>query len=530
MQIFKSRGHTVDHRKTGIKEEELCNIIGNYDGLVVRSATKVTETALSHSKKLKIIGRAGVGIDNINVPAATKAGIMVMNTPGGNTISTAQHTLSLLSSLARHIPAADMLTKEDKWEKKKFTGVELSGKTLAIVGCGRIGQVVAASAKNMGMNIIGYDFAMSKEALQEFGIKKAEMEDIWKQADFITFHTPLTSATKNLINDETIAKCKKGVRIINCARGGIVDEDALLRGLESGHVAGAALDVYTTEPPQSNLHALLAHPNLICTPHLGASTEEAQINVARDIAYQMCDALENKDFTGVMNVNYLALSTQKHMHPFMNLSTLLGSFLAQNKKNKITELVLKTYGGRDISIVSPSARTLLEVNALVGVTKDYYKEKTPDIISAPHIAKELGITIKSENVSPSDISESYWNLISLEAKYDDNTTSVITGSVFGSLPHIVKVNEYSNFFAFKPEGKCVLSFVNEDKKGSLSEILKVFSDIEVNIANVNLAAPILKDGKKTSICFVGLDENVSEVELNKIKQIPSLSNLSKLLL
>jgi D-3-phosphoglycerate dehydrogenase len=301
VKIFRDRGHTVDFLKT-LPEPELIKIIGQYDGLVVRSATKVTPLVLQHATKLRVVGRAGVGVDNINVAEATKYGVMVMNTPGGNTVSTAQLAMSLLCNLARKLPAADMSVKEGKWDKKALMGVEMGGKTLGIIGCGRIGQVVASCAKTMGMEVIGFDPVMSADAMAEAGIACVELEDIWRRSDFITLHTPLTPQTANIVSDESIRKCKDGVRIINCARGGIVDEAALLRALESGKVAGAALDVYSSEPPKEDLKPLLAHPNVVCTPHLGASTDEAQVNVSRDIATQMCDVFEQKDYGKYENV------------------------------------------------------------------------------------------------------------------------------------------------------------------------------------------------------------------------------------
>lgn len=248
VKIFQSRGHEVDLKET-LPEAELLKIIGEYDGLVVRSATKVNPAVLKAATKMRVVGRAGVGVDNINVAEATKAGVMVMNTPGGNTISTAQLAVSLLCSMARKVPAANMSVKTGKWDRKSFTGVELNGKTIGIVGCGRIGQVVASCAKTMGMSVIGFDPIASAEDLNEVGIEKVSMESIFKKSDFITLHTPLTPDTANLINDTTIGMCKHGVHIVNCARGGIVDEAALLRALKSGKVAGAALDVYSTEPP-----------------------------------------------------------------------------------------------------------------------------------------------------------------------------------------------------------------------------------------------------------------------------------------
>lgn len=324
INIFKTRGHEVDLLPT-MNENELLKVIGEYDGLVVRSATKVTPKILRAAKKMRIVGRAGiiiifflpsllpsflsfflssysnlyyfvgVGVDNIDVNEATKCGIMVMNTPDGNTVSTAQLAISLLCNMARKIPTANMSVKEGKWIPKNFQGYELQGKTIGIVGCGRIGQVVGKLSRTLGMNVVGYDPISDEETLAELGIKKLSLENVLKTSDFITVHTPLTAETKNLLNDTTLALCKKGVGIINCARGGIIDEDALLRGLNSGHISTAALDVYTTEPPKENLTELLRHPNLVCTPHLGASTEEAQVNVAKDIAQQICDLFDQKE-------------------------------------------------------------------------------------------------------------------------------------------------------------------------------------------------------------------------------------------
>lgn len=284
---------------------------------------------------MRVIGRAGVGVDNINVPEATKHGIMVMNTPGGNTVSTAQLAMSLLCSMARQVPGADMSIKQKQWDRKSFNGVELNGKTLGVVGCGRIGQVVAGCAKTIGMTVIGYDPIMPADELAELGIQKVDLDGIWAKSDFITLHTPLTPETTNLLNDTTIAKCKTGVRIVNCARGGIVDEAALLRALDSGKVAGAALDVYSSEPPKDNIKPLIVHPKLVCTPHLGASTEEAQINVARDIAQQMCDVFDQKDYYGVVNVGYMAAASLPPMKPFMRLSEIIGVFQSQLSSSKV---------------------------------------------------------------------------------------------------------------------------------------------------------------------------------------------------
>eukprot|EP01036_Dinobryon_divergens_P029703 gene29703-38834_t len=392
VEILQQRGFKVTLIPT-LPQAELIKIIGDYDGLVVRSATKVNAEVL----------KAGVGVDNIDVAAATKQGIMVMNTPGGNT---------------------------GKWDRKSFTGVEITGKVLGVVGCGRIGQVVASSATTMGMQ------------------------------------------TKNLLNDATLAKCKKGVRLVNCARGGIIDEDALLRALESGQVAGAALDVFTSEPPKENLKALLQHPNLVCTPHLGASTDEAQLNVARDIAVQMADVLQQRDFVGVMNVSYLAASTNQHIQPFMQLAETLGAMAAQlgaSHPSAVKKVVLKTFGGRDVNITAKSARQLLEAKLLTGLIK--------------HLRP--GLSVISEEL-PDTSGSPYWNLVSVTVLGEDGTQACkVTGAVFGSTPHIVSVNDYSDLFAFRPEGNYILSFRNDDRPGAISEVLEILHDANVNIASLN---------------------------------------------
>jgi D-3-phosphoglycerate dehydrogenase / 2-oxoglutarate reductase len=402
---------------------------------------------------------------------------MVMNTPGGNTVSTAQLTMSLLSSLARHIPAADMSIKAGHWDRKSFTGVELSGKTLGVVGCGRIGQSVAQYAKALNMTVLGYDGALSAEDFRATGIKSVPLADIWKHSDFITVHTPLTPETSRLINDDTLAKCKKGVRIINCARGGIVDEAALLRGLENGHVAGAALDVFTSEPPKEHLLPLLQHPRLVCTPHLGASTEEAQVNVARDVASQMCDVFEQKDFLGVVNVNYLQASTQHHMQPFMKLAETLGAVQAQLSPSKVMAVTIKTFGGRDVDITTKAARALLQALVLKSVVRFASPGSTPDLISSPAMAKELGISSTISNESPEQLGASHWNLLSIEAERSDGSKSTVTGAVFGNVPHIVRVDQHTDFFAFRPEGQFLLSFRNEDRTGAISEVRFIIDDL-----------------------------------------------------
>ncbi len=457
---------------------------------------------------------------------------MVMNTPGGNTVSTAQLTLSLIFALARNIPAADMSIKSGKWDRKSFTGIELSGKTLGVIGCGRIGQVVAQTAKAIGLNVIGYDQMVSLNSFNEAAIKKVELEEIWKKSDFITVHTPLTPETAKLIDDTTIAKCKPGVRIINCARGGIVDEAALLRGLNSGHIGGAALDVFTSEPPKEHLGPLIAHPRLICTPHLGASTEEAQINVARDIANQMCDVFDQKDFYGIVNVSYLPISTKPHMRPFMTLAETIGAMVVQLSDSKITSVVLKTFGGRDIDITTRQARQLLEALVLKGIVKFSDAGVTPDLISAPHIARECNIASKISEDYPEHLGTPYWNLLSVEVERADGSKSCVTGAIFGNTPHIVKVDQYNDLLAFKPEGSYILSFRNEDRPGAISEVLDILQMANVNIASMNVARSIrsgIEEGKNVlAQCFIALDDDISNDAMKKLRSLPFLHGVAKI--
>ena len=288
VQIFRDRGVDVDFQPDlGKDKDKLAAIIGDYDGLAIRSATKVTAKILENAKNLKVIGRAGIGVDNVDIPAASSRGVIVMNTPFGNSITTAEHAIALMFALAREIPAADASTQAGKWEKNRFMGVEITGKTLGVIGCGNIGAIVAERGVGLRMKVIAYDPFLSPERALDLGVEKVELDELLQRADFITLHTPLTDKTRNILSAEALAKAKKGVRIINCARGGLVDEAALRAALDSGHVAGAAFDVFVEEPAKDNV--LFGHPNVVCTPHLGAATTEAQENVALQVAEQMSD-------------------------------------------------------------------------------------------------------------------------------------------------------------------------------------------------------------------------------------------------
>ena len=324
--IFKERGVEVDV-KPGLDKDELAKIIGDYDGLAIRSATKVTAKLLERATKLKVIGRAGIGVDNVDIPAATARGVIVMNTPFGNSITTAEHAIALIFALARQIPTADVSTQAGKWEKNCFMGVELTGKTLGVIGCGNIGSIVASRGLGLKMRVVAFDPFLSAERAAEIGVEKLELDDLLARADFITLHTPLTAQTRNILSAENLARTKKGVRIINCARGGLVDEVALRAALDSGQVAGAAFDVFIEEPATAN--PLFGHPNFIATPHLGASTNEAQENVALQVAEQMSDYLIRGAISNALNFPSITAEEAPKLRPFIALAEGLGSFAGQ---------------------------------------------------------------------------------------------------------------------------------------------------------------------------------------------------------
>ncbi|HEY9214445.1 MAG TPA: phosphoglycerate dehydrogenase, partial [Ancylobacter sp.] len=386
VQIFKDRGIEVDFQPAlGKDKDKLAEIIGDYDGLAIRSASKVTPKILENAKRLKVIGRAGIGVDNVDIPAATAKGVIVMNTPFGNSITTAEHAIAMMFALAREIPAADASTQAGKWEKNRFMGVELTAKTLGIIGCGNIGSIVADRAIGLKMKVIAFDPFLSPERALDIGVEKVELDDLLARADVITLHTPLTEKTRNVLSAEALAKTKKGVRIINCARGGLVDEAALRAALDSGQVGGAAFDVFVTEPATENV--LFGHPNVICTPHLGASTSEAQENVALQVAEQMSDYLLRGAISNAVNFPSITAEEAPKLKPFIELAEKLGSFAGQ-----LTDTDIKT-----VRITYEGAVADLKIKALTSAAvAGLLRPALADInvVSAPIIAKERGIVVE----------------------------------------------------------------------------------------------------------------------------------------
>ncbi|MFN3694775.1 MAG: phosphoglycerate dehydrogenase [Ignavibacterium sp.] len=509
IEIFKSAGYSVTY-KTDFSRDELLKIIPEYNALVVRSATKVDSELISGMKSMEVIGRAGAGVDNIDISAATQKGILVMNTPGGNTISTAEHTMAMMLSLCRNIPQANKSILDEKWDRKKYSGTELKGKTLAILGLGKIGKEVARRAKAFGLNLIGYDPLLSEDVASELGVKLLKLDDIWKSADIITVHVPLNSETKNLINKEVLNNCKNGVKIINCARGGIVNESDLLESLNSGKVSGAALDVYETEPPDFS-NPLLKHPKVICTPHLGASTEEAQEMVAIQIAEQIVDYFSTGKISGAVNISVFSEELPEEIKMFFNLSEKLGVFAAQLLNERLKKITIEL-NGENLHKFSKELS--------LAFAKGFLSKKMAEAVNyvnTPIILKELKVSI-NEKLSSED--STFRNLITVEMNAADSVKT-ISGTVFGkSELRIVKIDDY--LVEVKPEGN-LLVYKNIDKPGMLASVGKILAEKNINIAGLSLGR--ITQGKD-ALTIISTDDTISSEELKKINELGGIKEIT----
>lgn len=506
LAIFKERGVEVDFQPAlGKDKDKLFEIIGNYDGLAIRSATKVTEKILSNATNLKVVGRAGIGVDNVDIPAATARGVIVMNTPFGNSITTAEHAIAMMFAIAREIPAADASTQAGKWEKNRFMGVEITGKVLGIIGCGNIGSIVADRALGLRMRVIAFDPFLTPERALDMGVEKVELDDLLARADFITLHTPMTAQTKNILSADNIAKTKKGVRIINCARGGLVDEAALRKALDDGHVAGAAFDVFVTEPATEN--PLFGHPNVICTPHLGASTNEAQENVALQVAEQMADYLVRGAISNAINFPSITAEEAPKLKPFIALAERLGSFAGQLTESGIKEVRI-TYEGT----VAGLKIKALTAAAIAGVLRPQLQDV--NVVSAPVVAKERGIAI--EEITRSDDDSDYESLITLTIVTGDMERS-ISGTVFhDGKARIVAIKNIKVDAEFAPS---MIYVTNEDKPGFIGRFAGLLGDAGVNIATFALG----RDNKGGSaIALVEVDGEVPASVLAQIQSLPGV--------
>ncbi len=507
-EIFRERGIEVDER-TNLTPDEFKAIIGEYDGLAIRSSTKVTAAVLGNPGKLKVIGRAGIGVDNVDVPAATAAGVVVMNTPFGNSITTAEHAIAMMFALARQIPEANASTHAGKWEKNRFMGVELFGKVLGVIGCGNIGSIVADRAVGLKMKVVAFDPYLTPERAVELGVEKVELDELLRRADFITLHTPLTDATRNVLSRERLAQTKKGVRIINCARGGLVDEEALKDALDSGQVAGAALDVFAVEPAKT--HPLFGNEKVVSTPHLGASTLEAQENVALQVAEQMADFLVSGAIVNALNAPSVSAEDAPKLKPFMKLAEQLGGFAGQ-----ITDTAIKSinisYEGR-VAALNTKPLTSLALAALLKP-----QLATVNTVNAGTVARDRGIDVSE---TKREISQDVQSLITVTVVTEKRTRSV-SGTLFANSPRVINIEGVP----VEAELTQHMLFVrNEDKPGIIGAIGMTLGSAGVNIANFNLGRV---PGADNAIALVSVDGPVPDTVGRTLSAVPHVTMVKTL--
>ena len=501
--IFRARGLQVDELP-GKTKDELIAMIGDYDGLAIRSSTKVTREVLDAATRLKVIGRAGIGVDNVDIPAASAKGVVVMNTPFGNSITTAEHAIALMFALARQLPEADASTQAGKWEKNRFMGVELYAKTLGLIGAGNIGSIVADRALGLKMKVIAYDPFLTPERALEIGVEKVTLDDLLARADFITLHTPLTDATRNILSAENLAKTKRGVRIVNCARGGLIDEAALKAMLDSGHVAGAALDVFATEPATDT--PLFGTPGLVATPHLGASTTEAQVNVAIQVAEQMADFLTTGGVTNALNVPSLSAEEAPKLKPYMALAEQLGSLIGQLAHGALDHIAIETEGAAAELNQKPITAAVLA--GLMRVHSD-----TVNMVNAPFLAKERGIDVREVRHDREGV---YHTLVRVTVKTEAGERSV-AGTLFGNAaPRLVEL------FGIRVEADLaghMLYVVNEDAPGFIGRLGGTLGDAGVNIATFNLGR---RSAGGEAVLLLSVDDPVTAELAGRVRALPGV--------
>lgn len=506
IETFRSAPDIDVDVKVGMKPEELVSVIGEYDALIVRSATKVTADIIAKADRLKIIGRAGVGIDNVDRDAATQRGIIIMNTPGGNTISTAEHAWSHLLSLARNVVQAGQSMREGRWEKSKYQGVELFGKTFGVIGLGRVGSIVASRALAFGMKVLAYDPYTAQERISQMGFTPCGLDDLYSQSDFISLHCILTDETRHMIDEKAFAKMKKGGYIINCARGGIIDEEALLRALESGQVGGAGLDVFEKEPPPSD-YPLLKHPRCVATPHLGASTAEAQINVAKAIAQQVIQALGGGEIRNAVNIPSVDPKVRSVLGPYLILGEKMGMFGIQLLARH-PERVEMIYSG-ELGEIDTS---LLTLTVLKGLLTPILEETVNDV-NAPFLAEQRGIRYSETKTKET---EGFSSVITVRLRTGDQVLTVSGTNLAVNDPRIVRINGYH--VDAKPTG-CLLVLSNTDEPGIIGLIGTILGKAGINIADLTLGRKE-RGGDAVTVCNV--DEQPSEEVLREIGSIAQI--------
>ena len=501
--IFKDRGVEVDVKK-GMKPEELIACIGEYDGLAIRSATKVTADVLNAATNLKVVGRAGIGVDNVDIPAASARGVVVMNTPFGNAVTTAEHAIAMMFALARQIPAADQSTQSGKWEKSRFMGTELTGKTLGIIGCGNIGSRVAERALGLKLRVVAYDPFLSPERAADLGVEKLELDELFARADIITLHTPLTDATRAILNKDAFAKMRKGVLIINCARGELIVEEDLAAALDSEQVGGVAVDVYNEEPPKD--YSLFGREGVVATPHLGAATTEAQENVALQVAEQMADYLNTGAVVNAINMPSVSAEDAPRLKPYMALAEYLGSFAGQITETGLTSVTLEFEG----EAAQLNTRPLTSC-ALKGLLSPMLE--SVNMVNAPVIARERDIDV-SEVKHERDCG--YQTLVRLTVTTERRSRTV-AGTLFGGTrPRIVDVNGLPVEIEFAER---MLFTINNDTPGIIGAIGATLGDSGINISTFNLGRTAVGG---EAIAVIGVDQPIGEEVIEKVRALPNV--------
>jgi D-3-phosphoglycerate dehydrogenase len=510
LRVFEARGIAAESRP-GLDAASLQAIIADYDGLAVRSTTQVTAELLAAAKVLKVVGRAGTGVDNVDVAAATARGIVVMNTPFGNSITTAEHAIALMMALARDLPAANASTQAGKWEKNRFMGTELYGKVLGLIGAGNIGSIVADRAKGLKMRVIAFDPYLSPERAADMGVEKVELNDLLARADFLTLHTPLTNETRNIISADALAKMKKGARIINCARGGLVDEKALKAALDSGHIAGAALDVFEEEPAKENV--LFGNDNVVATPHLGASTAEAQENVALQVAEQISDYLLTGAIVNALNMPSISADEAQKVRPWITLAEKLGAFAGQLTDTSLQSVDI-LYEGTAATL---NQRALTQA-ALAGLLKPTLSEV--NMVNAPVVAKDRGIKVSETRRDRQGVYEGY---IKITVTLADGSTRRVAGTVFSDgRPRLIQIKDINMDAEFAAH---MLYVINEDKPGFIGRLGTLLGNAKVNIASFALgrSAP-----GEDAIALVEVDGAVADAVLAEIRKLPLVKQANRL--
>ncbi|MCB9944785.1 MAG: phosphoglycerate dehydrogenase [Geminicoccaceae bacterium] len=508
-QIFTDRGVEVDI-KTGLSKDELIAIIGDYDGLAIRSATKVTAEVLEAAGRLKVVGRAGIGVDNVDIEAATAAGVVVMNTPFGNSVTTAEHAIAMMMALVRDIPAADRSTRAGKWEKSRFMGVEVTGKTLGVIGCGNIGAIVAGKAQGLGLKVIAFDPFLSEDRARDIGVEKVELDALVERADIITLHTPLTEQTRNILSRERLAACRKGVRIVNCARGGLVDEQALADLITEGHIAGAALDVFSTEPARES--PLFALDKVIVTPHLGASTAEAQEKVALQVAEQMSDYLVSGAIVNALNMPSVSAEEAPRLKPYMRLAEQLGSFAGQLTETGLRSVTISYCG----HVAGLNTRPLTQI-ILKGLLAPLMA--SVNMVNAPAVARSRSIGVTTSECS--DV-EAYQTLIEVTVETERGSRDLRGTLVHGEHPRIVRMRGIDIEASL---GEHMLYVRNNDRPGFVGGLGRVLGDAGINIATFHLGR---KEEGGEAIALVEVDSDVPEDVRGKILDLPNVLQVKHL--